>query len=130
MEKILKSNEEWKEELDPETYHVTREGGTEAPGSGTYLHEKTPGTYRCSNCGQELFRSETKFDSGTGWPSFDRAIKGSVEFVPDSSGGLERMEVRCKHCGAHLGHLFDDGPTETGARFCMNSVALDLEPEK
>lgn len=130
MDPVKKSNEEWKRELDAETYHVTREGGTEAPGSGKYLHEKAPGTYKCSNCGQELFRSETKFESGTGWPSFDRAIKGSVEFVPDPSGGMERMEVRCKRCGAHLGHLFDDGPTETGARFCMNSVALNLEPEK
>ena len=115
--------------LDPETYHVTREGGTEAPFAGKYNATKDKGMYKCSNCGLELFSSDTKFDSGTGWPSFtDPANQENVELVPDDSAGMRRIEVRCKRCGAHLGHVFDDGPKDKGGkRFCINSCALDLE---
>src|SRR3989344_2641888 len=129
MEKIEKTKEEWQKMLDPETYHVTREGGTEAPFTGKYNVTKYKGMYKCSNCGLELFSSETKFDSGTGWPSFtDPANTENVELIPDDSGGMHRVEVRCKRCGAHLGHVFDDGPKDKGGkRFCINSCALDLE---
>src|SRR5258708_10403350 len=120
MKKIIKTNEEWKKVLDPETYRVTREAGTEMPFTGELLHNKESGMYTCSNCGQELFSSEAKFDSGTGWPSFDQAIPGAVEFHEDNSLGMKRTEVICSNCEAHLGHLFEDGPTETGERLCIN----------
>lgn len=126
--KIIKTEEEWKKELDPETYHITREKGTEAPFTGKYWDDHSKGMYVCSNCGQTLFSSETKFDSGTGWPSFDRPENNEhVELADDSSHGMHRTEVVCKRCGAHLGHLFNDGPTETGQRFCINSCSLKLE---
>lgn len=130
VDKITKTNEEWKKDLDPEVYAVTREQGTEAPFTGKYWNEHTKGMYKCSNCGLELFSSDTKFDSGTGWPSFDQPInREHVELVEDTSHGMRRTEVRCARCGAHLGHVFDDGPKETtGKRFCMNSCSLDLEP--
>jgi len=122
------SADELKHKLDPETYHVTQERGTETPFTGQYWDEHTDGTYHCKVCGQKLFASGTKFDSGTGWPSFDQAIPGSVRMIPDDSAGMHRTEVVCSRCGAHLGHLFDDGPRETtGQRFCINSAALDLE---
>lgn len=129
MDKIEKTNEEWKKVLDEETYNVTRQGGTETPFTGKYNATKEKGMYKCSNCGLELFSSETKFDSGTGWPSFtDPANKENVELVPDDRAGMRRIEVRCKRCGAHLGHVFDDGPKDKGGkRFCINSCALDLE---
>ena len=125
---MLKTESEWKQKLTPQQYAVLREKGTEVPGSGTLLHEKRDGMYRCAACGNALFPSTTKFDSGSGWPSFDDAIPGSVHLVLDSSGGTRRMEVVCNSCGSHLGHLFDDGPTATGKRYCINSVCLDLEP--
>ena len=118
--------EEWKEKLTPEQYEVLRGKGTEAPFSGKLLKEHRTGMYQCAACGQTLFASDTKFDSGTGWPSFDKAIPGSVKLVDDSSHGMKRAEVVCSNCGSHLGHLFDDGPTETGQRFCMNSVSLEF----
>lgn len=122
-----KTEEEWKEALTPEQYKVMREKGTEPPFSGKLLHEKGEGEYRCTACGNPLFPSDAKFESGTGWPSFDKALPGAVELRPDKSGGTERTEVVCSHCGSHLGHVFDDGPTTTGKRYCMNSVCLELE---
>ena len=117
---------EWKKRLTPEQYRALREKGTEAPFSGTLLHEKREGMYQCAACGADLFASDAKFDSGSGWPSFDQAIAGSVNYIRDKSYGMERTEVQCARCGSHLGHVFDDGPTETGKRFCMNSVCLEL----
>lgn len=119
--------EEFKKKLTPEQYKVLREKGSEMPGTGKYLHEKSEGTYKCAACGNPLFSSDTKFDSGTGWPSFDEAIPGAIELIRDSSHGMERTEVVCSKCKSHLGHIFDDGPTKTGKRYCMNSVCLDLE---
>jgi len=127
MENNIPTEEEIKAKLTPEQYHVLREKGTEAPFTGTYVHEKTNGTYNCMVCANPLFTSDTKFDSGTGWPSFDKAIEGSVLTVSDMSAGMERTEVVCGRCDSHLGHVFDDGPTETGKRYCLNSVCLDLE---
>ena len=116
------------EELSPELYRVAREKGTEAPFTGRYWNNHEPGTYHCAVCGQELFSADTKFDSGTGWPSFDRALPGAVRYVEDKSLGTSRTEVVCAKCGAHLGHVFDDGPKETtGKRYCMNSVCLRLD---
>ena len=119
--------EELKKKLTPEQYHVLREKGTEMPGSGKYLHETKQGTYTCVVCGNMLFPSDTKFDSGTGWPSFDKAIPGAVKEIIDDTMGMRRTEVVCAKCGSHLGHVFDDGPTETKKRYCMNSVCLDLK---
>lgn len=122
--------EGWKQKLTPEQYAILREKGTEAPFSGKLLHEKNDGTYRCAACGNALFASTAKFDSGTGWPSFDEALPGSVTLQSDDSEGMHRTEVVCAQCGSHLGHMFDDGPTSTGKRYCLNSVCLDLESEK
>lgn len=116
--------DEWKGKLTPEQYKVLREKGTEAPFSGALLNEKREGMYKCVACGNPLFASQTKFDSGTGWPSFDQALPGAVKFVQDSSHGMQRTEVVCAQCGGHLGHLFNDGPTTSGQRYCMNSVCL------
>lgn len=124
----MKTEEEWKKELTSEQYAVLREKGTEAPGSGALLEEKRAGMYRCAACGNQLFASDAKFDSGTGWPSFDQALPGSVELKSDSSHGTERTEVVCTQCGSHLGHVFDDGPKESsGKRYCINSVCLGFE---
>lgn len=124
---ILKTDEEWKKELTPEQYAVMREKGTEARMSSAYVHEKSTGTYMCAACGNPLFASNAKFDSGTGWPSFDKAIPGSVELVTDDSHGMNRTEVVCARCHSHLGHVFTDGPTATGERYCMNGICLDLQ---
>jgi peptide-methionine (R)-S-oxide reductase len=121
------NEEEIKKMLTPEEYAVLREKGTEAPFSGEYVHEKADGTYECKVCGNPLFDSTAKFDSGTGWPSFDSAIPGAIETHNDSTHGMSRTEITCARCGSHLGHLFDDGPTATGKRYCINSVCLDLE---
>ncbi len=120
-----------KSKLTPEECAVLREKGTEAPFSGKYVDEKSRGTYTCKVCGQVLFPSDTKFDSGTGWPSFYDAIPGSVEFVSDVSHGMERTEVLCSNCRSHLGHVFSDAVgTPTGKRFCMNSICLDFKREE
>ena len=127
--KLEKSEQQWREELSPERFHIMREQGTEPPFTGAYTYEKADGVYRCGACGAELFSSDTKFDSGTGWPSFtEPAVAESVELRPDHSHGMVRTEVVCANCGGHLGHVFDDGPGPDGKRFCINSCALDLEP--
>lgn len=119
--------EQLRRKLTPEQYKVLREKGTEAPFSGKLLHETRDGMYRCAACGQALFSSGAKFDSGTGWPSFQDALPGAVKFLEDNSFEMHRTEVVCSNCGSHLGHVFDDGPTQTGKRYCINSVCLDLE---
>lgn len=129
MDEVQKTNDEWKQELTPLQYHVTREKGTEPAFSGTYYNHKQAGVYSCIGCGKKLFSSEHKYDSGSGWPSFDRSIDStSVEMHSDSSHGMQRTEVVCSTCDAHLGHVFDDGPKTTGKRFCINSCSLDFEP--
>lgn len=123
-------DERWREKLDELSYRVTREGETEPPFSGRYVHEKTPGTYACVCCGTTLFRSEHKYDSGSGWPSFFRpAADDAVATRRDESMGMVRTEIRCPNCDAHLGHVFGDGPEPTGERFCVNSAALKLDPD-
>ncbi len=130
-EKIHKSEEEWKRELTPEQYHILREKGTERAFTGEYAHVKEDGVYRCAACGQELFDSDTKFESGSGWPSFYQpAAPDSVEVHDDTSYGMRRTEVVCARCESHLGHVFPDGPRPTGLRFCINSASLKLEPKK
>lgn len=127
-QKIEKSDAEWREELSPDQYAVLRNQATEPPFTGKYVHAKDDGTYHCAGCGAELFSSDTKFESGTGWPSFyEPAVAESVEARQDNSHGMMRTEVVCARCGGHLGHLFDDGPNPTGLRYCINSCALDLE---
>ena len=120
------NEQKWKEKLTPEQYAVLREKGTEPAFSGKLLQEKRSGMYKCVACGNPLFSSDTKFDSGTGWPSFDQALEGAVKFVDDTSFGMHRTEVVCAQCGSHLGHLFDDGPTASGKRYCLNSVCLEF----
>ena len=128
MAEVARSESEWREQLTPEQYRVLREAGTEPPFSGRYVYAKDDGVYRCAACGAELFSSDTKFDSGTGWPSFtEPVVAASVELLDDSSHGMHRTEVRCRRCGSHLGHVFPDGPAPTGMRYCINSLALDLD---
>lgn len=126
-----KTDEEWQKDLTPEQYDVLRKGGTERPFTGKYVDTKDKGTYMCAACGAELFSSDTKFESGTGWPSFTEPKNlVNVELRDDSSGGLKRTEVICKNCGSHLGHVFDDGPEDKGGkRYCINSVCLNLQKE-
>ena len=130
MEQVEKTEEEWRKELTPEQYKILREAGTEPPFTGIYNDEKTDGVYRCAACGLELFGSDTKFDSGTGWPSFwDPMEDDNVITRPDNSLMMRRTEVLCGRCGSHLGHVFDDGPNPTGQRYCINSAALRLDKE-
>ena len=130
-EKITKSDAEWRAELSPEEYSITRKKGTEPAFTGEYYQTKTPGVYLCRCCGQELFTSDTKYESGSGWPSFYQPIsKVAVEEHEDGSHGMRRTEVICGRCGAHLGHVFPDGPRPTGMRYCMNSASLKLQPKE
>jgi peptide-methionine (R)-S-oxide reductase len=131
MDRVKKSEADWRADLSPEEYQVLREGGTERAFTGAYWDTKDRGVYRCRGCGQELFSSETKFDSGTGWPSFfDPMASDKVETRPDDSFFMRRTEVLCSRCGSHLGHVFEDGPEPTGLRYCINSCSLDLDPDE
>jgi len=130
-DKIEKTDDEWKKTLTPQQYHVLREKGTERPFTGEYAETHDPGTYRCAGCGNPLFSSDTKYESGSGWPSFYEPVaKDAVETETDRKFGMTRNEVLCAKCGGHLGHVFPDGPTPTGLRYCMNSAALKLEKKE
>lgn len=130
MNDMKKKGEDfWKKKLTPEQYRVLREKGTEVPFTGKFYKNFDKGMYICAACGQELFPSDTKFDSDCGWPSFDKSLEGNVELHDDYSFGMHRIEVTCSRCGSHLGHVFDDGPTATGKRFCINSVSLDFKKQ-
>jgi peptide-methionine (R)-S-oxide reductase len=126
--RVTHTDEEWRKLLTPEQYMIMRRHGTEPPGSCALLYEKRPGTFRCVGCDEPLFRSDVKFESGTGWPSFNTPVPGSVETVDDHSYGMIRTEVNCATCGSHLGHVFPDGPPPTHERYCINGVALKFEP--
>ncbi len=129
LDKIIKTDADWKASLTPEQFRVLREKGTELPFSGEYVTTTEEGKYFCAACGNELFTSESKFDAHCGWPSFDKVIKkDAVEETIDKTEGMTRVEITCSRCGGHLGHVFPDGPTETGARYCINSVALKFKP--
>lgn len=122
-----KSEEQWKRELTEEEYRILRQKGTERPFTGEYNLHKEDGVYTCKACDAKLFESNSKFDSGCGWPSFDEAIEGTIEYVKDTTMGMIRTEILCANCGSHLGHVFNDGPTQTGQRYCVNSVSMDFE---
>ena len=126
--KVTHTDEEWRRLLTLEQYAVMRGRGTEAPGSCALLHEKRPGSFYCAGCGQPLFTSTTKFESGTGWPSFNEPIDGSIETSVDGSHGMVRTEVHCASCGSHLGHVIDDGPPPTRLRYCINGIAMNFKP--
>ena len=125
--KIKKTEEQWKQELGADRYKILREKGTEFPHSGKYNLHFDAGTYVCGACGEALFESDSKFNSSCGWPSFDESIPGKVEYVKDTTHGMMRTEILCATCGSHLGHVFDDGPTETGTRYCVNSLSVDFK---
>ncbi len=125
-----KTDAEWRQALPPERYRVLRQQGTEAPGSSALLEEHRAGTFRCAGCGAPLFSSETKFESGSGWPSFYAALDGAVDTDTDVSHGMVRTEMHCHRCGGHLGHVFDDGPNPTGLRYCTNGLSLTFDPQK
>jgi peptide-methionine (R)-S-oxide reductase len=125
---VQKTDDEWRKTLTPEQFHVLREHGTERPGSSALNQEKRPGVFKCAGCGQPLFASETKFESGTGWPSFWAPVDGAVATSTDRSLFMTREEVQCANCGGHLGHVFPDGPAPTEMRYCMNGAALEFEP--
>ncbi len=127
---VTKTDAQWREQLDEETFYVTRQHGTEAPFSGKYYDYKGSGLYKCVCCDAPLFESETKFDSGTGWPSYYEGVEGAIKEIKDMSHGMIRIEVRCNNCDAHLGHVFPDGPEPTGQRYCINSVSLDFEEKE
>jgi peptide-methionine (R)-S-oxide reductase len=129
IDKIVKTEEQWKSLLDDETYRVTRLKGTERPFTGKYLEHDAQGNYKCVCCGSELFKSSQKFDAHCGWPSFDQSIEGAVDYHKDSTLGMIRVEITCANCDAHLGHIFEDGPTEPGNRYCVNSVSLTFDGE-
>ena len=124
---IKKTDAEWREQLSNEQYRVLRQQGTEMPHTGKYNLHFEDGTYKCAGCNEALFESSSKFESSCGWPSFDEAIKGKVEHILDKSHGMIRTEIVCANCGGHLGHVFNDGPTETGTRFCVNSASVEFE---
>ena len=127
---VQKTDEEWRAQLSPEQYEVLRQAGTERPWSGKYVNNHDDGTYTCAGCGALLFDASTKYESGSGWPSFyEPAVADAVELVEDRSHGVVRTEVRCRRCGGHLGHRFDDGPQPTGQRYCMNSLSLEFQPK-
>ena len=128
---VSKTDEEWKKELDPQQYRVLRQKATEPAFTGKLLHNKEKGVYTCGGCGAELFSSDSKFDSGSGWPSFWTALAGDrILEVPDHTHGMNRVEIICKNCGGHLGHLFDDGPRPTGLRYCVNSLSLGFKKKE
>jgi methionine-R-sulfoxide reductase len=131
QDEFILSHEEWKKRLSPDRFNVLREKGTESPFTGTLLHNKEKGTYSCGGCGLELFSSDSKFDSGSGWPSFFQSIdEKNVNTHEDRSFGMVRTEIRCARCGGHLGHIFDDGPEPTGLRYCINSLSLEFSDKK
>ncbi|MEO2060722.1 MAG: peptide-methionine (R)-S-oxide reductase MsrB [Mesonia sp.] len=123
---VEKSEQEWKEQLSEEQYRILRQKGTEAPHTGKYNLHFEDGKYKCAGCGNLLFESEAKFNSNCGWPSFDQSVEGSIEYIKDTSFGMIRTEILCSNCGGHIGHVFDDGPTETGQRYCVNSASIEF----
>ena len=128
--KIIKTEAEWQQELSEEQYRILREKGTERPFTGEYNLHFENGTYHCAGCNQKLFESNSKFDSHCGWPSFDESIKGTVDYVLDKSLGMKRTEIVCSNCGGHLGHVFNDGPTKTGTRYCVNSLSIKFDKDE